>query len=80
MADYTITVTRNSNIKKLNGTKGVSLLDTLIENDIYISAACGGAGKCGKCKVRMTENATEVTDTDKKFFDEEKRPQKEKEG
>lgn len=71
MADYTITVTRNGNIKKLNGTKGVSLLDTLIENDIYISAACGGAGKCGKCKVRMTENATEVTDTDKKFFNEE---------
>ena len=71
MADYTVTVKREEKITELEGTKGVSLLDTLIANDIYISAACGGKGKCGKCKVCMTGNPTEITDMDRQFLDEE---------
>ena len=55
----------------ITGEKGVSLLDTLIHNDIYISAACGGKGRCGKCKVRMLANPTAVTEADRQFFEEE---------
>lgn len=70
MADYTITVKRNGTQTEIDGTKGVSLLDSLIQHDIYISAACGGKGKCGKCKVRMMEQATPATEMDAQFFDE----------
>ena len=33
--------------------EGKSLLALARENDIEITAPCGGAGKCGKCKVRV---------------------------
>lgn len=70
MEIYKVTVNRGQKTVTVEGKKGVSLLDTLIENGIYISAACGGKGRCGKCKVCMTENPTDVTDADRQFMDE----------
>ena len=33
--------------------KGKTILETARETGIPIEAACGGRGKCGKCKVKL---------------------------
>ncbi|MCU6762907.1 Ferredoxin [uncultured Roseburia sp.] len=71
MENYNVCVTRNGVQKQIEIKRGESLLDAFIRNDIYISASCGGAGKCGKCGVKITEGSTEITDMDRKFFSEE---------
>ena len=37
----------------------------------FISAPCGGNGKCGKCAVRFKKGATEITARDREVFTEE---------
>ncbi|HAR84520.1 MAG TPA: ferredoxin, partial [Clostridium sp.] len=32
-----------------------SLLQLLLENDIFVDNPCNGNGSCGKCKVRVLE-------------------------
>ena len=32
--------------------QGASLMNTLAENGIHLSSACGGKGSCGQCKVQ----------------------------
>ena len=71
MGTFTVSVFRNGETTKIQGKAERSLLELLLENDIYISAACGGAGKCGKCKVRFMENPTEITADDKVCLAEE---------
>ena len=71
MADFTVSVFRSGETEKLAGNKGESLLQLLVKNDIYISAACGGAGKCGKCKVRFIANPTAITTDDRVCLSEE---------
>ncbi len=39
-------------------TTGVKLLDALASHGILLPAACGGAGTCGLCRVRVTDGAT----------------------
>lgn len=65
-----IEVLRNGKKTLFEGQEGLSLLEQLRTADFYISAACGGKGRCGKCKVQMTEGATEVTEEDRRFFEE----------
>jgi uncharacterized 2Fe-2S/4Fe-4S cluster protein (DUF4445 family) len=38
---------------------------------VYISAPCGGRGKCGKCKVKVVSGNLPVTDTDRNHFSPE---------
>ena len=71
MGTFTVKVFRNGETKEIVSQAGVSLLQTLVENGVYISAACGGAGKCGKCKVRFMEGATEITADDEACLSKE---------
>lgn len=64
MGTFTISVLRSGEVKKITAEGGASLLQILLNNNIYISAACGGAGKCGKCKVRFMDGATAITADD----------------
>lgn len=48
-----------------------SLLDTMIQNGIYFSAACGGNGTCGKCKITLLEGKLAITSADEKYFTRE---------
>ncbi len=48
-----------------------SLLDALMRYDSSYTAVCGGAGKCGKCKIRVIEGKLPVTSFDKACFTEE---------
>ena len=36
-----------------------TLLQLLQAQGVFLSAACGGRGTCGKCKVRFAEGAPE---------------------
>lgn len=70
MEEYTITAVRNGAEKKIGAKKGESLLEALVRHDIYLSAACGGTGRCGKCGVQMCKGATEIKEADRLFFTE----------
>ena len=48
-----------------------SLLQQLQKMNQFISAPCGGNGKCGKCAVRFKKGATEITARDREVFTEE---------
>ncbi|MFH1032186.1 MAG: ASKHA domain-containing protein [Chloroflexota bacterium] len=43
--------------------EGTSLLDAAIEAGVRLIAACGGAGTCGTCKVKIEEGEVETTRT-----------------
>jgi Na+-transporting NADH:ubiquinone oxidoreductase subunit F len=43
---------------------GGKLLNALAEQEIYLSSACGGAGTCGQCKVRIIEGGGAVLPTE----------------
>lgn len=45
-----------------------SILDALIKEDISYSAVCGGAGRCGKCVIKLLEGNLPVTESDKQHF------------
>lgn len=51
--------------------EGQSILDVLIERDNDISAVCGGWGRCGKCKIKVTSGYLPKTLEDKACFTEE---------
>lgn len=45
--------------------EGRLLLDVALEAGVFIPAACGGAGACGQCKVRVDEGEVETLKVDK---------------
>ncbi|MHC4959345.1 MAG: NADH:ubiquinone reductase (Na(+)-transporting) subunit F [Planctomycetota bacterium] len=49
------TVAVRVNDRTVTLRRGVSLLDALAEQKIFLPAACGGQGTCGRCKVRVRE-------------------------
>ena len=71
MSTYNICLRRQKEVYNIRARVGENLLTALQKNHIYISAACGGKGKCGKCKIHFTEGTTEATEDDKIFFSEE---------
>lgn len=48
-----------------------SILDALMAADDSYTAVCGGTGKCGKCKIRVTEGSLSVSSFDEVCFSEE---------
>lgn len=66
-----IKVIRQGKTVVFQGREGESLLTQLREQGIYISAACGGKGRCGKCRVQMTKGVTEPGEEDAKSLQPE---------
>lgn len=52
------------------GKTNLSLLEQLREQKLYIDAACGGKGTCGKCRVQMLNGVTEPTRIEHQFLNE----------
>ena len=58
----------------INGDRGIevgqgaSLMNTLAENGIHLSSACGGKGSCGQCKVQVLEGGGEILDSERPHF------------
>lgn len=49
---------------------GQSLMEGLIEAGYQFSAACGGKGRCGKCRVQLLEGNVPATAEDESVFSE----------
>lgn len=50
---------------------GSGLMEVLKENGIRLNAMCGGAGRCGKCAVRLLEGKIEISGDDRNVLSEE---------
>ncbi len=48
-----------------------TLLDALRRAGVYLSAPCGGQGRCGKCRVHIQSGAPAPTDTDARILSAE---------
>ena len=44
---------------------GGKLLNTLADNKIFVSSACGGGGTCGQCKVAIREGGGDILLTER---------------
>ncbi|MGO9119349.1 MAG: ASKHA domain-containing protein [Desulfomonilaceae bacterium] len=44
---------------------GTSLLDVALDAGVFIPASCGGAGACGRCKVKVLEGTVESSEIEK---------------
>lgn len=58
----------NNGTKELEVTSGNTLLNTLHENGVMLSSACGGKGSCGQCKVQVTEGGGQILPTEVGHF------------
>jgi len=64
-----IEFTRES--KRVEVAQGASLLDAAAEAGMEMEAACGGLGKCGKCRVRAAGDIEPPTPEEQKLLGEE---------
>ena len=48
--------------------RGTTILEAAARVGLVLDTPCGGAGTCGKCRVRVTVNAGKPADADKKVF------------
>ncbi len=58
----------NNGTKELEVASGNTLLNTLHENGVMLSSACGGKGSCGQCKVQVTEGGGQILPTEAPHF------------
>lgn len=66
-----ITLVHNGTSKSIECSADDNLLQAFIREGIYVSAACGGRGSCGKCRIRVLEGELEESSSDLKSFTEE---------
>ncbi len=59
--------------KELQIEGGKTLLNSLMEEEIFIPSACGGRGSCGFCKVKVKEGAGEILPTELPWLSEEEK-------
>src|SRR5690606_33229162 len=52
--DVAITINEDKD-NELKVKSGSTLLNTLADNKIFITSACGGKGSCGVCKVKVLD-------------------------
>ncbi len=50
--------------KKISVPIGGKLLNTLADNKIFVSSACGGGGTCGQCTVKVLEGGGDILPTE----------------
>lgn len=51
--------------------EGLSVLQALTENKIYLTSPCGGKGICGKCKIRLVKGTLPITEADSRVLTKE---------
>ncbi len=63
----TVKITVNDE-KEFDVHAGKTVLNTLQENGIYLSSACGGGGSCGQCRCQVVEGGGGILPTEVDFF------------
>lgn len=61
---YKLTI--NNGEKEFTSQGDESILAALARNDVVLPSACGGRGRCGMCRVRITSGAPELTELEEK--------------
>ena len=54
--------------KELDTPIGSTLLNTLQQQGIFLSSACGGSGSCGQCRCQVMEGGGNILPTETGFF------------
>lgn len=67
-APVSVTVVLKDGNKIIPCNAKESLLGALRKHKLYSSAACGGTGKCGKCRIQFLEGVIEPTYADRSHF------------
>ncbi len=68
IASGNVKIDVNDGTKDFETPAGKSLLNTLADNGIHLSSACGGKGSCGQCKVQVLEGGGEMLPTEAVHF------------
>ena len=63
-----VQISINDGEKEIEAEPGGSLLQTLAENNVFLSSACGGKGSCGQCRCQVLEGGGEILPTEKIHF------------
>ncbi|MBU2705228.1 NADH:ubiquinone reductase (Na(+)-transporting) subunit F [Zooshikella marina] len=54
--------------KSVTTAAGGKLLQTLAENNIFLSSACGGGGSCAQCKCKVLDGGGSILPTEESHF------------
>ena len=54
--------------KGMDAAAGGKLLQTLAEQGIFLSSACGGGGSCAQCKCKVLEGGGDILPTEEGHF------------
>lgn len=54
--------------KRMEVSSGGKLLQTLSDQKIFLSSACGGGGSCGQCRVRVKSGGGDILPTEEPHF------------
>lgn len=54
--------------KRMEVASGGKLLQTLAQQKIFLSSACGGGGTCGQCRVRVKSGGGDILPTEEPHF------------
>ncbi|MBO5352258.1 MAG: DUF4445 domain-containing protein [Lachnospiraceae bacterium] len=54
--------------RKLTVQSGGNLRDVLVQNGYRLDSPCGGAGRCGKCRVKVVDGQADITTADAACF------------
>ncbi len=67
-----VTVQKNGEDRKIVLEEKESLMSALIREGYYMSAPCGGKGRCGKCGIQVLEGEAPIHPEDEKQFTRQK--------
>ncbi len=68
---YNLKVFYKGEVRNLEANGEESILDIFQREGIYLPAACGGTGKCGKCKVKILQGQARALEIEEGFFSQE---------
>ena len=69
VASGNVSITINGDEEnKLEVQTGSKLLQTLADNKIFLSSACGGGGTCSQCKCQILEGGGSILPTEESHF------------
>lgn len=63
-----VTVDKKDEKKSFLTGPAESLMEALVREGYQFSAACGGKGRCGKCRVRIVKGHTDISTEDQAVF------------
>jgi len=52
----------------INAALGVTVMEALLSEGVPIAGACGGLGTCGKCRVRLSGEASALSPVEKEYL------------